>query len=412
MEDLLPFNHKEISFVRIFFRILIAFFLVILILLFVVPINDSISFSEGEIIAKNPEVDYKAPFEVTLEKNFVKEGDIVKKGDTLVIIKSSQLNKELSSSFNEKNSLFNQLNSEEKKFQNINNKISLAYNEINLKTNEYDIRKEKAIGKLSSLNKSILLLKEKLSVKFKKLKMDSLMFQKDVISLITLRNSYDEYLSYKQDVIEAEKEKNELQVQLKDLENIYSQQVNEIRVNIASLNERKEDIVRNQVRLEGNLKVENEELKYYTSELNKQYITSDIDGVITKVFNEKKDINFISKGESLVSVSPIEKSFYVKIRINERDIKYVKVEQSVNLKLDAFYYYEYGALKGFIDYIPERKRENNYFDVIVNIPQETKFSLKSGYSTRGEVIIEKMPIIKYSLKKIFRKIEDNTRKSA
>jgi len=80
------YDSKEINFIKIFNRILIVFLALVIIGLFIIPVNDSISYKYGEIVSKNPQIDYKAPFEVIPRQLFVSKGDMVKKGDTLMII--------------------------------------------------------------------------------------------------------------------------------------------------------------------------------------------------------------------------------------------------------------------------------------------------------------------------------------
>ena len=90
------YDSKEINFIKIFFRILIIFTILVTICLLVIPINDSISFKFGEIVSNNPQLDYKAPFEAIPQKIFVSKGDKVKIGDTLMIIDNASLDKDFS----------------------------------------------------------------------------------------------------------------------------------------------------------------------------------------------------------------------------------------------------------------------------------------------------------------------------
>lgn len=83
MENLINYNFKEIRFIRIFNKILISFLGLSLILLIILPINDSVKSSKGEIISEVPQTDYISPYESILDTLLVKESDLVKRGDTL-----------------------------------------------------------------------------------------------------------------------------------------------------------------------------------------------------------------------------------------------------------------------------------------------------------------------------------------
>ncbi len=73
------YSNKTQKFIVWFFRILIGFLALGLLLLFTVHINDTVSFTQGEIISESPQLDMKAPFEAQLSKIYVHEGSKNKK---------------------------------------------------------------------------------------------------------------------------------------------------------------------------------------------------------------------------------------------------------------------------------------------------------------------------------------------
>src|SRR5882757_7035620 len=90
-------ERSEIFFIKVFFRILASFFVLITVSVFVFKINDSVSFQTGEILAENPQLDYKAPFEAIPDSVYVREGQSVKAGDTLMVLRSEQVQKDFNS---------------------------------------------------------------------------------------------------------------------------------------------------------------------------------------------------------------------------------------------------------------------------------------------------------------------------
>ncbi|WP_347173151.1 HlyD family secretion protein [Polaribacter uvawellassae] len=405
MENLLPYNAKEINFIKLFFKILVVFTVIGLVLFFTLPINDSVSFSNGEIISENPEIEYKSPFEAVLEKVYVKEGDKVKKGDTLAIINNGVIDKDINSTESEMKSLSGQLLSNKRNLVNLDNKIVFQRNEINLNYRQYIISKGKTEKEIQSETSSVNLFKNRLEVKSKKLKIDSLIYKKGVISLLELRNSYDDFLTYKKNVIDAQNNLSQLNARLFELENNYLQKKNSISISITELEEQKENLKQSISKMEASLKKEGNSFDFLTNEIGKRYLLSEIDGVVTKVFNEKQEINYVDKGFQMFKISPNKKGFYAKAQIDERDIRHLKLGQNVNLKLDSYNYYKYGAIKGKISYIPIRKNLNEPFYVSVELSNKDKDNLKSGYTVRGDVILETIPLYKYAVKKMFRKMD-------
>src|SRR3954470_24439173 len=80
------YSVKTQKFILWFFRLLLSFVLLCLVLLFTIPVNDTVIFKQGEIVSQNPQLDLKAPFEAQLSKIYVQEGQKVKAGDTMMII--------------------------------------------------------------------------------------------------------------------------------------------------------------------------------------------------------------------------------------------------------------------------------------------------------------------------------------
>ena len=404
--DLEVYDSKEINFIKIFFRILLVFFSLIVICLFVIPVNDSVTFQYGEIVSNNPQQDYKAPFEVIPRKTFVSKGDQVKIGDTLMIIDNASLDKDFSTTQGEYVSLEQQDKTIDIDKLNIEEKIEFYIQEKELNSSKYIINKRKINSDLDGTYRRANLLKEQQQIKRSKLASDSLMYQKEVISLIDLRSSYDDYLTTRNQVIENQNQASQLRNQYSSLENEYLQKKNALEIQISDLRATKNRLSQQKENVSTKLETQGKSIDFIQSELDKQYVISNIDGVVTSIFNEKQNFNFINKGESLITVSPNEETFYARARIREQDLKYLEVGQRAHLKLDAYYYYQYGPIKGKITYVPERKDKDNHFYALIDLGEDQQLNLRSGYSFNGDVILKKMVLGKYIIKKLFEKYDN------
>ena len=404
--DLEVYDSKEINFIKIFFRILLVFFSLIVICLFVIPVNDSVTFQYGEIVSNNPQQDYKAPFEVIPRKTFVSKGDQVKIGDTLMIIDNASLDKDFSTTQGEYVSLEQQDKTIDIDKLNIEEKIEFYIQEKELNSSKYIINKRKINSDLDGIYRRANLLKEQQQIKRSKLASDSLMYQKEVISLIDLRSSYDDYLTTRNQVIESQNQASQLRNQYSSLENEYLQKKNALEIQISDLRATKDRLSQQKENVSTKLETQGKSIDFIQSELDKQYVISNIDGVVTSIFNEKQNFNFINKGESLITVSPNEETFYARARIREQDLKYLEVGQRAHLKLDAYYYYQYGPIKGKITYVPERKDKDNHFYALIDLGEDQQLNLRSGYSFNGDVILKKMVLGKYIIKKLFEKYDN------
>ena len=148
-------------------------------------------------------------------------------------------------------------------------------------------------------------------------------------------------------------------------------------------------------------------MNFYESEVRKQYIISNSEGIVGKIFNKKVSTSTIQKDDVLVSLYPVNNTYYAKIKVNEKDLWRVQTGQKTNLKLSAYYFYEHGTLEGRVVYIPDRIPDPLDSYIYVEIIDNGKdFVLRSGYAVKGEIIVEELKLWKYIYNSIFRKIQN------
>ncbi|HTH54648.1 MAG TPA: biotin/lipoyl-binding protein, partial [Cyclobacteriaceae bacterium] len=184
------FETNEIYFIRIFFRILLSFFVVIAVSVFVFRINDSVIFQNGEILSENPQLDYKATFEAISDKVYVKEGQTVKAGDTLMVLHSEQLRKDYTDAQVSVVSLQQTAKSISALESNTYDKIRNLQHEKDLNIRTHGSQKEKLRVELKSASDKAALASEQMSnVGLTKLRIDSTLYRQNVISKLDITNS-------------------------------------------------------------------------------------------------------------------------------------------------------------------------------------------------------------------------------
>mgnify|MGYP000985463968 FL=1 len=90
MENSTFYNTKSINFIKILNKILVAFLIVVVVLIFALRLNDTVSFKEGQIFSDTPQLKINAPNDVKIVQINVKEGQEVKKGDTLFVLENKR----------------------------------------------------------------------------------------------------------------------------------------------------------------------------------------------------------------------------------------------------------------------------------------------------------------------------------
>lgn len=220
-----------------------------------------------------------------------------------------------------------------------------------------------------------------------------------------ITNSYDSYLTYLNNFNATKNKFEQIRINDKTIKNTFLKNKNDLNIQLVNL---EEELTKEQEKLTitvNQLEDSKNTIEYYNSELGKQYIIAEIDGIVTNVFNVKKTSNILKKNDLLVSISPVKNKYYAKVVIPQEDIWQIKVGQAVNLKIDAYYYYKHGVTKGRVNYISERINGNSEFYVLVVFDKDIALpQFRSGYSIKSEIIIERMRLWQFIFKKMFRKI--------
>ncbi|MBI3481906.1 MAG: hypothetical protein HY015_02840, partial [Bacteroidetes bacterium] len=176
-------NYNEIFFIKFLFRLLTAFFILIVTCAITFNINDAVPFTVGEIIAENPQIDYKAPFEGIPYKVFVEEGKAVKAGDTLIILINEQLRKDYESSKSTLPSLKKIDTTIAELIKSAHQKIDNLKRERQLNSQVFASQKMKSLDELkSAIQKNELSADKLFLVAQSRLKIDSSLFVQNVIS--------------------------------------------------------------------------------------------------------------------------------------------------------------------------------------------------------------------------------------
>ncbi len=400
-------NFNEIDFIKMLFRILVAFLVLVVLCVVTLNINDSVSFSAGEIIAEVPQLDYKAPFEAIPSKIYVEEGKAVKKGDTLMVL----VNEQLRIDYRNAKSSFPCLQKIDTTIADLilstYSKIDNLKRERQLNTQAHTSQKIKVVNELKSASqKTEVSTKKLLVVALSKLSMDSVLYAQKVISKLDITNSYDNYLNYKNSLVESELAQNQIKSNSSNLDNEYLRAQNTEELRLIDLNERIKVLEKERSASRKELKTAMDNLAFLEGEIRKQFIISGMEGEVMNVYNLKFTQNFVSKGDLLLTVVPRRDKYYAKVMVPQRDIRYVKVGQATHLKVDAFNFFEKGILEGEVSYVPERKPKEDFF-VIIDLLPNPRFQLKAGYSLKGEIIVERLKIYQFISKKLFRKLENS-----
>lgn len=407
MESSTYYNTRSINFIKILNKILIAFLIVVLVLIFALRLNDTVSFREGQIYSDTPQLKINAPNEVRVLKVAVREGQAVKKGDTLFILE----NKKTQSDFDVLNT---DLASKERKIEIIKKLIANTIGRknalirlLNIQKGIYKTDRSKASTEIAALNNKLNLSSQQSSILTDKFKTDSLLYAKGAISRYEMTDSKNKSLDDKKSQVEVKTTYSSKGYDFENLYNNYRKSRNDLQRTIIDVDNELQNYQRDLVELETQIKDGKHNLNYIGDELKKLVIVSSIDGTISNLFNAKQNIEILNKGDLLTIIAPKKENFYAKVILDEKELAYIKNGQEINLKLDAYNYYRFGAIKGKITYVSPSDVDKTFYCLATIKKYNPNINLKAGYKLKGEVIIERMQLYQYIIKKLFNKIDNN-----
>jgi multidrug resistance efflux pump len=270
--------------------------------------------------------------------------------------------------------------------------------------NKYQLDINSVVNDLKAADEQYNYQSQRLSSAREKYVGDSILYKKDMLSKYEFNNTKDANLALKENLSTLKSQRNK-QLSEKNLAyNNFTREQNSLLLSKVQLDENAQALIQAQNDYESQLIQAKELLNRLQNELGKQNLIATSSGIVNYLFNTRQSSNLIAKGDLLVSIAPKAVSYYAKVIIPEKDMPYVKKGLPARLKVDAYQRLQQGIINGQVTYVAERKEGDNFF-ALVQLPDAAQFTLKSGYSIGGEIVIQRMPLYKYFIKKIFKRFD-------
>lgn len=399
------YSTKAQLLIKWFFILLASFAVISLLLLFTVRINDTVSFTKGEIVSQSPQLDLKAPYEAQFLKLLVHEGQKVKAGDTLMIIYNESNNRQYVAQKAEKEYLEKKMLS----FRSLNKELTRKKNETGVESHlnnaDSKVNIDDARHNIEALTEQYLIQQEKLKTALERNRSDSILYSKDMLSKLEYNAGKDATNDIKEMLNNTKRELQKQKISREANSNEYATKQHSLALKKIELEENSQTLDQLKIDLQNELVKATENLALLEREIAKQYLVATTTGTILFIFNAKQASDLINKNDLLLSISPDKNDFYAKVALPENNIQYVKTNMAAHLELDAYYHLEYGILKGDVTYVSARK-ENDKFYAYIKLDNAKNFNLKPGYNISGEIITERLFLFQYFIKKLFKEFDN------
>lgn len=375
-----------------------------IVLLFVLQINETVTINNGEIVATNPQSDYKAPYEAQIIKVIAKEGQTVKEGDTLMLMKSLDYQEQYAKTKTEIEYLQKKIQSVNSLGNTLQKKKSTIDQASDITSQKYQLDINRLVADMKAMDDQYGIQKEKFSSTTEKMTGDSILYKKDMLSRYEYNATKDAHLTVKEN-LNLMANQREKQLSEKNLAyNNFTKEQNSLLQTKVQLEENAQALVQANIDFQNQLLQAREALKKIETELSKEALIATTSGIVNYIFNTKQSSNVIAKSELLISIVPNSISYYAKLTIPEKEMPYVRIGLPTRLKLDAYQTFQNGVMMGKVTYLAERKENQNFY-ALVELNNAAALPLKSGYNVYGEIVIDRLPLYRYFIKKIFKKFD-------
>ncbi|HLL42913.1 MAG TPA: HlyD family efflux transporter periplasmic adaptor subunit [Segetibacter sp.] len=406
MEVLNSYSYKEYNFTIWFFRLLLFIVTTILVLIFVLKINETVTVNNGEIVAANPQADYKAPFEAQISKIYVKEGMPVRKGDTLLVMQNLDYIEQYPNKKTEIDFLQKKIESIAVLQQALEKKKKAIDRTSQISADKYRLDINRIVNDMQTLDQQYKSQQQRLALAREKYIGDSILYKKEMLSKYDYNTSKEAYSVVKENLYNLQSLLKKQVTEKSLVYNNFSKEQNTLQLEKVQLDENAQALIQTKNEYESQLMQAQEALRKLGTEFDKQKVIATSAGIVNFVFNTKQSSNLINKGDLLVSIAPTTLSYYAKVIISEKDMPYVKAGLNARLRLDAYQNFQHGPINGKVSYVAERKENINFY-ALVQLSEENRFKLKPGYSIHGEIVVQRLPLYKYFIKKLFKGIEQD-----
>lgn len=407
MENSTFYNTKSINFIKILNKILVGFLIIVVVLIFALRLNDTVSFKDGQIYSDTPQIKINTPNDVKVLKVVVKEGQQVRKGDTLFVLDNKKTQSDYNVLSTDLASKENKVKIIKKLIANTTERKNALKRLLSIQAGIYKTDRSKAAAEIEALNNKLSLSSQQTNILTDKYKTDSLLYAKGAISRYEMTDTKNRNLDIKKVQVDNKSVYNVKNFDYLNLYNNYKRSRNDLERSIIDVDNELQGYQRDLVELETEIQDGKYTMTYMSDELKKLVVVSPVDGTISNLYNSRQNLEILAKGDLLGIIAPKKENFYAKVTLNEKDLAYVKNGQEINLKLDAYNYYRFGAIKGKITYVSPSDVDRTFYCLAVIKKYNPNITLKAGYKLKGEVIIERMQLYQYIIKKLFNKIDNN-----
>ncbi|SMB92396.1 hypothetical protein SAMN00120144_2148 [Hymenobacter roseosalivarius DSM 11622] len=397
-------NNIAIRLIKVFCGLLIGFLVIFLGLLFFLHINETIDFKEGEIYSRNPQSVIRTPTDVRVLKVLVQEGDNVSQGDTLFVLENKRVEYDYATTREEVGLTENKIAVAERMLAYTRERRATLERLRNIQEQTYNADRQQIEREMRTLAAARGYAEQQSAISKDQYRTDSLLYAQKALSRLEAVESKSRSLLKRKEAAETRASYEEKRARLTSLLQNYKQQITTLDIDLNSLQQDEQAKQRELLDLRSQLSSKRNSAVVLGDAANQLIVRAPVAGNVINIYNDRQKTELLDRNQPLAVIAPHQEQFYAKVILPERELAYVRLGQPVNLKINAYYHYQYGAIRGRVSFISP-SNVNDQFFTIVQLTGRPRFPLKAGYKLKGEIITNQYTLLRYGVKKLFDKID-------
>lgn len=396
-----------LRYIKGIFALIVACFGAGALLFATVSVNAVVHVREGEVLSYHPRSVYKAPYEVRVVAQYVKEGDAVKEGQLLMRLENEEVDTAARKAEADYQAMEEELRTVVEQMDNAGERAERHRRLLAILQQKHGLDEAQVRDSLSAFSRQLKLAREKQALAEVKSERSRGLYERGLLSKEEHEVDYRGVLEARSAAAELQRLRREQESAGRKLGGTYRDEATRVELELLGAEAARLSLLERANKLRRDLEKQREEKELRARLAARREVRADIRGTVRFVYNTKARSDRIFAGEILAEVAPVLEEgteLYARFKLTQDEIKRVQAGQQAHLKVDAFHFNRYGVLQGRVRYVSPPNDANEFF-AIVDLPPPHPFEVRPGYKVRGEIVTGRLRLYEFVLAKLFDRFE-------
>ncbi len=388
--------------IRALFWLVAAVFLLVVGLLFFLKINETATAHSGSIVAENHPVELLAQAEGRVSSVRVRDGDRVRQGDTLLVLENEGLENAVARARQDTAAARRNIEMLQKMLGNLSDQLAERRQGTATVRSGLVNESSSAEVELRALQNQVNFAENKLAINRDRLQKDRQLLNQGVISELEFGKKQGEFLEEQRVFSELKKVFEQKKLAKSNFPNLVADRLAQQQLTILGGENERLNAQKLLAQEEAALLAAARELDLQEKEMGKLVVTAPADGSVSQLFNARQGVNVVSKGQSLLRLSPAgDARFTARVSIEQSQLKNVRTGQPALVKVDAFDHWRFGPVRGELTFVGPDTSAAFYALVRLDAASNPSVVLQNGLRVKADIVTRRVRLWEFVWGKLF-----------